>query len=501
MTRKNFSGKTARWLLSPQEENENYFDIRRYLIPTVLCFLCGIYFILSKLPWFLLLLPVCIASAISIAAVGYGIWQRRNGKPFGCKGVLLPLFLLLCFLLGGWRAWYAENIQCGELKALAGGSAWIYGTVETEPKLTSSEKRIGFKLKVCEVEDNQGNRQEIQNGYIQLYLTGTDPGTVWRGEYVCGFVELTPPSGPQYEGGFNYEMYLRQNNIVLAGFTDHLEQIENPPARSLTQKISDWGLWVNHSIAGSVSRHFSDTPEGEALLTGIMLGDKTGFSDELYEDFSKSGFMHVAAVSGLHVSFLFMAVSFLLGRLRIPKGIINFIMIPILLCFAAVVSFTPSVCRAVIMMILFLLSYNFQRDPDQMVALFAAAGILLIFNPYQLFNVGFQLSFGATLGIQLFAKPLEQRLWLLRKIPMGRTLASSLSVSFAAFLGTAFVLADTFNQVSFAGIFANIWVIPCVTVLRFCSGDAGTEFLGTGIFMLPASSVSASFLFLPCFGI
>lgn len=476
--------QTRLWLYSAYRISP-FFDGKRYLIPAVIAYGCGVGLILSRYRaashnFFLYLVSLILIEFIVLTILSV-LFKKRSAyllfflRP---KWRILSILLFAVFMLGMYRAHCAIETQHKTLKTQAGNTVWVQGTVETTPKLTSSGYYVGFTLEPYYMENTNGDTLQPLSGKIQVYLPQKYK-TLQRTNAVEGYLKLEKPSGANFSGGFDYAMYLNQNNIPVIAFGKNITQID-APERSLFQKYRDIGLKINQSISESISRHFSYNVDCAALLTGILIGDKSGFSDELYEDFSKSGLIHVAAVSGLHVSFLIAALSFLLIRFRLPKSVIHLLLIPVLLLFLSAAAFTPSVCRAVIMTVLFLLSYTVQKDPDQKTALFAAAGIILTVNPYLLFNAGFILSFGSVIGIQLFSPLIDRALrssllqltahakpsiW---KNSITKTIASvsaSLSVSISSFLGTFYFIAYFFHLFSIAGIIAGLWVVPCVSLL------------------------------------
>ena len=146
----------------------------------------------------------------------------------------------------------------------------------------------------------------------------------------------------------------------------------------------------------------------KGLLIGILTGDRSEISKEGYARLSKSGFMHIAAVSGMHISYLLLFITAILSMFHLPKRLAAIITIPCLVIFAAAAQFTPSVCRAVFMMSVFLLSGILRRSSDSLTAIGMAALTLIISNPYYLDNASFLLSFGATVGILVFYGPLRK---------------------------------------------------------------------------------------------
>ena len=147
-------------------------------------------------------------------------------------------------------------------------------------------------------------------------------------------------------------------------------------------------------------------PEREAgLLRGLLLGDRTGMSDDDTLSFRMAGLSHLVAVSGLHVGYLAAFCFVLLGR---KWGV--YLSLPLILLFVPVAGATPSVIRAAVMYGITALGFILRRDVNPKLSLMAALALLLLLNPYAAAGAGLQLSFSATLGLILFASSMQHRL-------------------------------------------------------------------------------------------
>ena len=179
-----------------------------------------------------------------------------------------------------------------------------------------------------------------------------------------------------------------------------------------------------------------------------------------------SGIRHIVAVSGLHISILF-GVVFLVLRTR--RWLLFFVSLPVLLFFAAVTGFSPSVTRACLMCGLMALGGAVKGEYDGLTSLSFAALCMLLWNPFVLLSVSFQLSIASVAGILLFAAPIAG--WLQSRLGTksrrGKKLISwfsgSVSVSVSAVLFSTPISAYYFGSVSLVGVLTNlltIWVIP-----------------------------------------
>lgn len=195
----------------------------------------------------------------------------------------------------------------------------------------------------------------------------------------------------------------------------------------------------------------------------LLLGDSEELDYGTKTALTVSGIRHIIAVSGLHVGVLWLLIRRLTGNRRYLTALVG---IPAVALFAALVGFTPSVCRAGLMAGLMMLAACLGREYDPLTELSLAALVLLVFNPFTVLSAGFQLSVLSVLGILLFARPiqkkLEEVLWPRLAGPIALTLsAMSLSTPLAACY---------FGVVSLVGVVTNLLVLPLVTLIFYGVG-------------------------------
>jgi len=227
----------------------------------------------------------------------------------------------------------------------------------------------------------------------------------------------------------------------------------------IAQEQSSWIKALQGNMSGNISYGL---PAGSsALLRGIMLGEKTEISREIKDMFADTGVMHILAVSGLNVGMVAVIFFFMLTVLfRCKKKQASFILIFILVIFAQVTGSQASVNRAVVMAIVGLAAVILERDRDMLNSLGLAALLLLLYDPGNLFNVGFQLSFAATLGIILFTP----KLMALLK-PLGKIIGGSLAVTLGAQAAVTPLLMYYFHKVSIVSLLSNLAVVPLVGII------------------------------------
>lgn len=200
----------------------------------------------------------------------------------------------------------------------------------------------------------------------------------------------------------------------------------------------------------------------------LLLGDTSGLDYETKTDFTVSGIRHIVAVSGLHVSILFGLVHLSALRKRFLSAVTGF---PVLLLFAAMTGFTPSVCRACIMSGLTLAASLVNREYDGPTALSFSGLVLLIVNPLVITSVSYQLSFASVAGIFLFSTKLRK--WMQSLVPRKYTgkvsgyLVSSASITLGATVLTTPLCALSFGTVSLAAVLTNLLVLWVVSVIFY----------------------------------
>ena len=201
----------------------------------------------------------------------------------------------------------------------------------------------------------------------------------------------------------------------------------------------------------------------------LLLGDRTDMDYQSNTAFKVSGISHIIAVSGLHISILFSLIILVCGNRRLLTALIG---IPVLLLFAAVVGFTPSVTRACIMQILMLLALLFNREYDPPTSLAFAALTMLVFNPLVITSASFQMSVGCMAGIFLFSKRITD--WIngfsfwnawkgkCLRVRFRNWISTGVGVTLSAMFFTTPLVAYYFGTVSLIGIVTNLltlWVI------------------------------------------
>jgi len=279
---------------------------------------------------------------------------------------------------------------------------------------------------------------------------------------------LRRPRDRRNPGEFDYRDYLMAQNVFATMSVNRSQQLRVVSTGN--------GGWFWSALVVPVKRYLdafisSSLPEREsALLHGLLIGERGSISPQLKSKFADAGVIHILAVSGLHVGFVLLIFLGVFGMFRFPYGFRVCLAIGALAFFACLTNLKPPVVRASIMGGLLLTGTLLERKSDVYNTLALAALCILVLNPLELFQPGFQLSFAAVVAIiYLYPKLRQHALRLaaterLLKHTIPRHLFDLFVVSAAALFGTLPFTILYFHRIPVYTMFSNIVVIP----LAFC---------------------------------
>jgi competence protein ComEC len=281
--------------------------------------------------------------------------------------------------------------------------------------------------------------------------------------------EAKLPRGPSH--GFDERTWLRRRGIhvVLAGdrwrLVGHRHGVGGLGDRLHT--------WLARSVAGGVQG------ERRGVLLGVVLGEEQGISERLRQDFRASGLYHLLAVSGQNVVLVAGGALMLAWLLGMPRWAGQLGALASIGGYVLAVGPQPSVLRAGIAGALGSLAWLTARPTDRWYFLLLGAFALLAWNPYVLFDAGFQLSFAAVVAIFTLAPRLEERL---EGYPLPRTLREAIAISTACGVATAPILWLQFHAIPLLAVPANAAAAPAVVpLLGLAMAAAAVHPLAPGI--------------------
>ena len=304
-----------------------------------------------------------------------------------------------------------------------------------------------------------------------LLLVRVQPGESWHyGDVVRvrGLLQ-TPPTDEL----FSYRDYLARQGILAympSAKATRLPFTSGNPILRLVYAFKDRAI-------ANLYRIFPD-PEA-SLLSGILLGDANGLPASLQQAYQNTGTSHIIAISGFNISIIAGLFVLLFSRLLGSRRGAVAAVIGIAL-YTLLVGATPSVLRAAIMGSLGILAAQLGRRQDGLNSLAATAGVMALLTPSVLWDAGFQLSFAATLGLILYAEPLQgwvtglfaRRLSPVTARRLGLLVGGLLLFTLAAQVTTLPVMAWHFQRISLVALLANPFILPAQPAVMVLGGLA-----------------------------
>ncbi len=431
--------------------------------------------------------------AFLVGSLATGASSLEGWICLGLLGVVLPVALL--FLLGKaptfkpwlwglfvvvavgayfyteWRTPQPSPTDIARQAPVLGAA--IEGRVLDTPRLTRSGK-ARFTLVAQTLIKGKNSPPVPVEGKLYTttsvnMATGIRPGQIVE---IRG--NLYKPSPPKNPNQFDFRAYLQRNGMF-AGLAGRNLEIKSPPP---------WGVWQIRDRMTKSHVMGAGMPAG-ALLSSLVLGSRAvDLPVQVKDEFVRVGLAHALAASGFHVSMVLAFVLILFQNVAPrPKFIIG---TTALLGYLTLTGISPSVLRAVVMGIGLLVGELLDRKGRPVTGLALAAVLLLLVNPLWIWDLGFQFSFLATLGLQVSVNAICQR--TLAGLPP--LLATSIAVPQAAFIWTLPLQLYAIGGFSAYSIVANIICSPLFIVLILGGIVSGI----LGVIFIPAGAVLAWFV-------
>lgn len=273
--------------------------------------------------------------------------------------------------------------------------------------------------------------------------------------------ELKSIGSPKNPYGFNYRTYMEGKGIIhQINLQEHSKFVTAKGKGSINGWASKTKTFVESKID---ALDINDT--ARAFLKAFYLAIRTEIPEDVKINYKNSGVLHILALSGLHVGILLTILELLLRpivRLRHGRKMRSFIVILVLWGFAVLTGLSPSIVRAVTMFSFFALAHGLHRPTNSINTLFISALVILLVRPNFLFEVGFQLSYTAVLGI-LLIKPILDQYWQPKHFVL-KPMVSLLNVSVAAQLGVLPLSLYYFHQFPALFFLTNLLVVPLLVL-------------------------------------
>ena len=412
------------------------------LLMPAICMMVGIIigdYLMAEIP----LLPIFIGMVV----VSVLLWRFE---------VLQSVAIVMCFFFLGWLliSWQKEKSKTAWPEEEVVYEAVVMSEPVEKPKTMAVDILItgnGQKLKCYLYKDDRSKALRIGDGLkVQSKI---NPNSDW------------------HSGNFNYRRYLEihgfSGNTFVSSWKWQKAQVSLSGISRL-ERSKLFFLKLRSSILDRIRNYQS--ADAYAVVAAMALGDKSALTKELKDVYSITGASHVLALSGLHLGIIYTLLS-LLVRGRRWQMASQLLIILSIWAFAFLVGLSTSVVRSAMMLSIYALMSLGHRDKMSVNTLAFSAIVLLIVNPLSLFDVGFQMSFMAVFAIlilyPLFEGVFSQEFLMSHRIV--RWVWAMVTVSCAAQIGIAPLIAYYFGRFSTYFLLTNFVVIPATTLILYLS--------------------------------
>ncbi len=373
--------------------------MKRPLVGIAVVFCCGIALgDWTRLPaaWLCLVFAVAVAAAISSR------FHRSAG------GFFFALIFCSGLLAHGLAVSYPQPNHLLRLVGDTPQNIAVRAVITEEPvrrvfRAARSEKERDHFMASVEAA-NTGDGWHTAAGDVVVWLDDPGDGQLRYGDRI-EFSALVRHPPPQANPGlFDYPAYLARRGVF------HEARIHDAGAVTVLghrkSPLMDWGMWLQRRFLTSTARGLDTARAGDeeaivGLLRAMLVGFRPGLTNELAEPFMQTGTLHVFAVSGLHVAVIAGILVGLLRFCRVPRLATAAIALPLLLIYTIATGAPASAARSFLMAAIVIIGWSLPRPTDMLNSIAAAALVVLLRDPMQLFDVGFQLSFAVVIAIAL----------------------------------------------------------------------------------------------------
>ncbi|MBU6401082.1 MAG: ComEC/Rec2 family competence protein [Verrucomicrobia bacterium] len=418
------------------------------------------------------------------------------GLCFGVLALILVRASARASLLGallvllGWTnlCWRTTVLSPDDLRRVIGDRpalTTIIGTLCDSPSQRVLERagreswRSLAKVDVRAVREKTGWQPAC--GRVLVSTPGILGNQVFAGQTVVIRGVLQPPKSAVAEGLFDYRHYLAWQGIyheLRAESTNDWRVIIGRD-RPFYDRFRAWAQTV-------LARGLPVEDESLRLLWAMTLGWTTALTGEVSQPFMCTGTMHIFAISGLHIALIAGMLVNVLRLVRVSRGACGLLVVPFIWFYTGATGWQPSAIRSTIMMTVIIAGWALKRPSDLLNSLAAAGLIILLWQPQQLFQASFQLSFFVVLSMALLLPPFESLLcrclrpdpllppelrprWQRWLEPPVRLLAASFATSLAAWIGSLPLIAYYFHLVTPISLAANLVIVPLSSLALMCN--------------------------------
>ena len=292
------------------------------------------------------------------------------------------------------------------------------------------------------------------------------------------------PSTSRNPGGFSYKDYLKSKKIM-GTIKEKEGKVISKNNLFLSTMLT---LQLKEKMLNEVDNNLKEREAG--LVKAYLLGETDNLEKDIKQDFRNSNLSHILAVSGMHVSYLILIINFIFNKKIFGKNKGNVVKIICLLMYIILIGESPSVLRAGICMIIYLVGNLIHRKCDFISVLSLSSIITLLLNPFYILNLGMLLSYFTTIGITLIAQNKEKESYIENTnsksliIRIKEYIKLNFYISISANLMIFPILIYYFNTISISFFVGNIIVSPIIAIALMLSFLGALLSLGNGIIFI-----------------
>lgn len=401
--------------------------------------------------------PLLIAAIAYINGILIGVYLSKSISLFVILSIIVSL--ITSFKKNTYR-----NAICMYLIVMCISSIYVYNkNLNYESKYKKYDnKNISIEgTIISDIEEKEYNYTftiRTKDDYFLVNLKkNKEEISLEYGDKLQISGEYQEPNKARNYKGFDYKNYLKINKIYGIIRVDLYTNIIIKHQKNL----SNFKLLI-HKIREKLKQNIQEllTKETYALGIGILIGDNSRINEKIVEDFKNSNLSHMLAVSGAHINYVVLTVSILFTKKRAGIKAQRVVTIMMMLFFMELTQMTSSVVRAGISCIIYMLASLLYRKADVINAMAISTLLILLNNPFKLFDIGFQLSYAGTLGIILFCKliniPIKNKLL--------KYLKDSIIISISANIFIIPIMMYQFNTISLTFILSNLLAGPLLGI-------------------------------------
>jgi len=429
----------------------------RLLIPMILGIISGRFFAHPFLIKWGLELCLFILCIFLFLLLGYKRFSLFN--QVWIFGLTIHAFLyILCFSLAVYESGRFDPLRFNILKA-----DLLLVRVQNEPNVANGNFR--FEGEVIGVFNKQSLKQSSGKILISMEADSIGKFVPDYGEIMlipAVYHALEPPYNP---GEFDYKLFMENRQIYFQSYVKR-NQFKVLAGNAGNPLIS-FALSLRKKLINKYNTYLPDQ-DAAALASTLILGYRADLNKDVIEAYSKTGTMHVLSVSGMHVGIVFLVLSFLLRTMDKNKGLIvvRILLIITAIWFYSLISgFSSPVSRAALMISFVLIGKALNKNQNSYNLIAISAFFLLLYYPYYLFDVGFQLSYLAVCGLVYFHPKFYHSLYFRNKF-IDYTWSYT-ALSLAAQLATFPLSLYYFHQFPLYFLLSNLLIVLPVTIIMY----------------------------------